>query len=290
MTERERSQRRRRPGPVQVLAVTSGKGGVGKTNVSVNLACALADLGQHVLLLDADLGLANVDVLLDLHPRYHLGHVLAGEVELDAIVLEGPRGVRVVPAASGVRRLAHLSTAEYAGIIQAFSSLRWPVDTLVVDTPAGISDNVAHFCRAAQEVLVVVCDEPTSITDAYALVKVLSRDHGIRRFRILVNQAASVADGREVYRKLDAVCARFLDDATLELAGIVPHDDYLRRAVQRQRAVVDAYPRSAAAGAFRRIAREVARWPVRGEAGGHIAFFFERLIHNQQPLPAEASL
>ncbi len=289
MTAHERSRSRPGPRPVQVLAVTSGKGGVGKTNVSVNLACALADLGQSVLLLDADLGLANVDVLLDLHPRYHLGHVLAGEVDLEAVILQGPRGVRVVPAASGVRRLAALSDAEYAGIIQAFSALDMPLDTLVVDTPAGISDNVAHFCHAAQEVLVVVCDEPTSITDAYALVKVLSRDHGIRRFHILVNQAASVADGREVYRKLNTVCARFLDVA-LDLAGVVPHDDYLRRAVQRQRPVVAAYPRSAAAGAFRRLAREVRGWPVRGEGAGHIAFFFERLIQQQTPAMAEASL
>ncbi len=287
MTTHERG--RRSAPPVRVVAVTSGKGGVGKTNVSVNLACALADRGRRVLLLDADLGLANVDVLLDLQPRYHLGHVLAGEVDLESVILTGPRGVKVVPAASGVRRLAALSAAEYAGIIQAFSGLSLPVDTLIVDTPAGISDNVAHFCLAAQEVLVVVCDEPTSITDAYALIKVLSRDHGLQRFRVLVNQAASVADGREVYRRLNAACGHYLDIA-LHLAGVVPHDDSLRRAVQRQRAVVDAYPRSPAASAFRRLARDVSEWPLSSDGGGHIAFFFERLIQHQYPALAEASL
>ena len=146
------------PGRVQVIAVTSGKGGVGKTNVSINLASALAKRGRTVMILDADLGLANIDVVLGLKARYNLSHVLAGECELEDIIIEGPNQLLIVPAASVVRRIVRMGTSETLGIINAFGSLQRPLDTLIVDTAAGISDSVANFSRAASDVLVVACD------------------------------------------------------------------------------------------------------------------------------------
>ena len=161
--------------PVKVIAVTGGKGGVGKTNVAANLGLCLATQGREVMLLDADFGLANVDVLLGLHPRFNLSHVLRGECNLEDVIVTGPRGLQVVPAASGVRQMAELSVGEHAGLIRAFSDLYHNLDVLIIDTAAGISDSVMTFSHAAHHVLVVVCDEPASITDAYALIKVLSR-------------------------------------------------------------------------------------------------------------------
>lgn len=280
---------RRMARPVQVIAVASGKGGVGKTNVSVNLSVALALNGRQVVLMDADLGLANVDLLLGLHPRYNLSHVLNGERTLEEILVEGPAGMKIIPATSGTKHMAELSPAEHAGIIRAFSELSQGIDVLVVDTAAGISDTVTSFTRAAQEVLIVVCDEPASITDAYALMKVLNREYEVYRFHVLANMARSAQEGRDLFVKLSRVTERFLD-VTLDFVGAIPHDEYLRKAVQRQRAVVDAYPRSRAALAFRAVAQRVEKWPVPRVAGGHLEFFVERLIQSGTGESAELAL
>ncbi len=269
-----------KPEPVRVIAVTSGKGGVGKTNVSVNLAVAMSDAGKRVMLMDADLGLANVDVLLGLHPVSNLSHVIDGQRTLEEVIIQGPAGIMVVPAASGVKRLAELDTMENAGLIRAFSELNHPVDTLIIDTAAGINESVTSFSRAAQEVVVVVCDEPASITDAYALIKVLSAEYGISRFRVLANQVQSAQEGRDLYNKISRVTDRYLD-VTLEFMGVVPHDDYLRKAVRKQRAVVQAYPRSRSSVAFRTLAQKTEKWPVPSAAGGHLEFFVERLIQSR---------
>lgn len=266
----------RRPRPVRVLAVASGKGGVGKTNVSVNLGVAFAALERRTMLLDADLGLANVDVLLGLEVPYNLSHLLNGERELDEIVVAGPGGLRIVPASSGVARLADLSLAEHAGVIAAFSSLAEPVDVLIVDVAAGISPSVLQFCAAAQDVMVVVCDEPSSLTDAYALVKVLARDHGVRRFHTITNRVDSAAHGRRLHGKLQAVCDRFLD-IPLQHLGSVPEDPLLRRAVQMQTPVVTAYPTSPAARAFKDLARLADNLPEPRGMSGSVEFFLDRL-------------
>lgn len=267
--------------PVRVIAVTSGKGGVGKTNVSVNLGISLANMGKDVMLLDADLGLANVDVMLGLHPTYDLSHVLSGERTLEEVICTGPAGLRVVPASSGIQAMAELSTAEHAGVIRAFSDISFTPDVLLIDTAAGISDNVVTFSRAAQEVIVVVCDEPASITDAYALIKLLNRDYGIYRFRILANKVNSVQEGRILYHKILRVTDRYLDTA-LDFMGVVPQDEFLRKAVQKQRAVVEAYPRSKSAMAFKKLAAKADSWPVPAAAGGQLEFFVERLIMASQ--------
>ena len=264
--------------PVRVLAIASGKGGVGKTNVSVNLAVALAARNNRVMLLDADLGMANIDVMLGLQPSRNLSHVIQGHCALNDIIVPGPLGIKIVPASSGAEIMAHLTEAQHIGLIRAFSELNENIDTLIIDTAAGISSSVVSFCKAAQEVLVVVCDEPASITDAYALIKTLSREHGIQRFRVLSNMANSVQEGRMLYDKLSRVTSRFLD-VTLSYYGVVPFDQYLRKAVQRQKPVVEAFPRSRSAIAFKNLAQKADKWPMPVKATGHLEFFVERLIN-----------
>lgn len=263
--------------PVQVIAVTGGKGGIGKTNVSVNLSLALAEMGRRVVLLDADLGLANVDVLLGLKPKATLADVLEGKCDLRDVMVTGPGGIRIVPAASGAANMVSLNHQQHAGLIQAFSDIGDNIDVLIVDTAAGIGDSVVSFVRAAQEVLVVVCDEPTSITDAYALIKLLNRDHGMTRFRVLANMVGTPQEGRMVFAKLTKVTDRFLDVA-LQYVGAVPFDEAVRKSVQKQRAVFEAFPRSKASLAIRAIAQKVDAWPLPANPRGHLEFFVERLV------------
>lgn len=264
--------------PVQVIAVTGGKGGVGKTNVSVNLSVALANMGRRVVLLDADFGLANVDVLLGLEPKRTLAEVMAGECDLRDVLLAGPAGVKIVPASSGTQSLVEMTPMQHAGLIQAFSELGDNLDVLIIDTAAGIGDSVTSFVRAAQEVVLVVCDEPTSITDAYALIKLLNKQFGMNRFRVLANMAHSPQEGRNLYNKLVNVTERFLDDVALQYLGAVPYDEMVRKAIQRQRPVYEAYPRSKASQAFRAIAQKVDAWPLAVTPKGHLEFFVDRLI------------
>lgn len=263
--------------PVQVIAVTGGKGGVGKTSVAINLGVSLAQRGRRVALLDADLGLANVDVLLGLSPRYNLEDVLNGERSLLEIMVSGPGGMRIIPASSGTQRMAMLGPMEHAGLIRAFSEISDQLDVLLVDTAAGISDSVISFVRASQEVLVVVCDEPSSITDAYALIKLLNRDYQMTRFRVLANQVRSAQEGRNLFNKLTQVTERFLD-VSLQFVGGIPFDETVRKAIQRQRAVVDFAPRSKAAQAFSGLAEKVDTWPLPAAPRGHLEFFVERLV------------
>jgi flagellar biosynthesis protein FlhG len=264
--------------PARVIAITGGKGGVGKTNVSVNLGVTLANQGNDVMLLDADLGLANVDVMLGLHPNYDLSHVFNGLRSLDEIICYGPNGLKIVPASSGVQAMSELSQAEHAGLIRAFSEINHNPEILLIDTAAGISDSVITFSRAAQEVVIVVCDEPASITDAYALIKLLSRDYGIYRFRIVTNMVRSAQEGRSLYNKILNVTDKYLDVA-LDFSGIVPEDEYIRKAIQQQRAVVEAYPRSKSALAFKKLAIKVNGWPIPMSARGQLEFFVERLVN-----------
>lgn len=265
--------------PVQVIAVTGGKGGVGKTIVSINLALALAELGRRVMLLDGDLGLANVDVLLGLTHTKTLKDVIAGECDLDDIVLQGPGGIRIIPATSGIQSMTQLSPMQHAGLIQAFSQMSEDIDVLLIDTAAGIGDSVVSMVRAAQQVLLVVTDEPTSIADAYAMVKLLNREYGMTQFRVLSNMAHSSHEGRSVFTKLNTMTEHFLGVA-LHFAGAVPYDETVRRAVQKQRAVYQEYPRSRSSLAFKSIAKNADLWPLPNSPRGHIEFFVESLIQS----------
>jgi flagellar biosynthesis protein FlhG len=269
--------------PVQVIAVTGGKGGTGKTSIAVNLATALAQSGRKTMLLDGDLGLSNCDVLLGLTPRYTLEHVLRGERALEEIILETRSGVRVVPAASGVARMAALSVTEQHGIVQAFGAMPGLLHTLIVDTAAGIGEQVLQFCQAAQQVLVVLRDEPTSFTDTYALIKVLSRDRGVRHFRVVTNLTRQPEEGQIAFRRLQRVTDRYLE-VLLDYAGDIPEDLSLQKSVQAQRPVMEAFPASAAARAFKLLARTANQWPLPAGPSGGIEFFMERML--ARPAPA----
>ena len=261
----------------RVIAVTGGKGGVGKTNVSINLAISAAKSGQRVLLLDADLGLANVDVLLGLKPQRNLEAVLKGECDLKDIILDGPSGIQVIPASSGTQSMVKLTEQEHAGLIAAFSELADSVDLLVIDTAAGISDSVVNFVRAAQEVVVVVCDEPSSITDAYALIKVLRTQYDVDGFRVLANQTRSEAEGRALFQRLVAVTDRFLE-VNLRYAGAIPYDEAVRKAVKKQEAVTEVFPGSKVSRAFARLHNDLEGWPEPEGPSGYLQFFVEQLV------------
>ena len=263
--------------PVQVIAVTGGKGGVGKSNVSVNLSLALAEMQRRVILLDADLGLANIDVLLGIRAEKTIADVLSGECDLKDILIRGPGGVRIVPAASGVQEMATLNPQQHGAMIQAFSGLSDQLDVLVIDTAAGISDTVVSFVRAAQEVVVVVCDEPSSITDAYALIKLLNKEYGLVRFRVIANMVSTPKEGHNLFIKLSGVCERFLD-ITMQYLGAIPFDENVRKAVQRQKAVLELAPRSKASLAYRQLANKIDEWPVLSSPRGHLEFFVENLL------------
>ncbi len=272
---------------LRAIAVTSGKGGVGKTNLTANLAVALARRGQRVCVLDADLGLANLDVVCGLSPARSLLHVLRGEARLADVIVEGPAGIRIIPAASGFAELTALDAAERLVLLEEVDGLDGSLDVLLVDTAAGISPNVLYFAAAATEVLIVVTPEPTALTDAYALVKLLATRHGRSEFLVTVNMAAGPGDAEAAFRRLARVAERFLR-VRLEYLGYVPHDDAVPRAVRDQRPVVLGTPATPSSQALTRLARRLLARPPSGPTGG-VQFFFRRLVGGDPRVHAPAS-
>jgi flagellar biosynthesis protein FlhG len=263
--------------PVKVIAVSAGKGGVGKSNIAINLSIALAKTGKKILLMDADLGLANIDILLGLESRYNLSHVISGIHSLADIMLLGPEGIKIIPSATGTDFMTQLSPAQHAGIINAFNELTDDFDYMIIDTCAGISDSVLSFIRSSQEVILVACDEPASITDAYALIKILSKRFSWNRFHLLANMVRNLKEGEDVFKRLYQASEQFLD-IQLEYLGAIPFDESVHEAVKKQQAVLIAYPNSKASKAFHKIAAKVASWPCIGAPGGNTSFFLERLL------------
>jgi flagellar biosynthesis protein FlhG len=264
----------------RVIAITSGKGGVGKTNIVANLGLALSRLGKKVLILDADFGLGNLDVLLGLAPKYNLSHVISGEKSIQEIILKGPGNVEILPASSGIQELTHLSKPQKIQILTKLDLLLDSFDVLLMDTAAGISTNVLDFNATAQEILVVVSPEPTSLTDAYALMKVLSLKYSEKYCKLLVNQTANDQEGRDIYRQLNLVAERFLD-ISVEYFGCVLFDENITKSVRRQQVLLELYPDSPASKCFGMLANKVKNMKTLKSIKGDSNLFWKHLVMNK---------
>jgi flagellar biosynthesis protein FlhG len=261
---------------MQIVAVTGGKGGVGKTNVAVNLSVALSKIGKDVVLFDADLGLANVDLLMGLSIQHTLADVVSGEKSFSEIIVTTNTGVRVIPAASGIPEMVDLSQESRAELIRSLSDQLPTPEVMIVDTGAGIDQTVQTFVAACQLPVLVVCDEPASLTDCYALIKVLRHGKNIKQFNVLVNQVDSHRQGKDLFERLSSVANKHLD-VSLSYLGSIPLDPYLKRAVQERRPLVNAYPRSPASLAFASCAERLLTLPIETQSPG-MAFFLEQLL------------
>lgn len=264
-----------------VFAVTSGKGGVGKTNVVANLATALARRKKRILAIDADLGLANLDLILDVKPQYTLADFFAGEVALEKVFVANRDGVLVLPGASGVQEITALSRDQKAALLTELDGLTRQLDLVLIDTGSGISDVVTYFTTAAQEIVVVVAPEPTSITDAYALIKVLASRHRQKRFWILANSVSGESEARRLFDTLSGAALRFLN-SSLDLLGWVPRDPELAQAVGRAHTVVAEAPRSPSARAFESLAERLAGIAGGARVKGNVQFFFRRMLEREK--------
>jgi len=256
----------------RVIAITSGKGGVGKTNIVGNLAFAMTQLNKKVLIFDGDLGLGNIDVLLGLTPKHNISHVAMGMMEMADIVISGPGNMMILPASSGIESLTHLSELQRDRIYASLGQMLASVDIFLIDTGAGISSNVMNLSSSAQEIIVVVSPEPTSITDAYALMKVLRLHYSHNRFNLIVNFARTAREAYELYRQLKLVTDRFLD-ISLEYLGYVVVDEEIQRGVKLQRVVTELCPNSHASRCFATLAKKIVESPMVEPPGGRFNFF-----------------
>lgn len=261
-----------------VFSVTSGKGGVGKTNLSVNLATALSRMGKRVALVDADLGLANVDVLLGLTPQKNLFHLFHEGATLQEILYPTPYGFSILPASSGMSEMLTLSTGQKLELLEAMGDLEDAIDYLIVDTGAGINDNVLYFNLASQERLVILTPEPTSLTDAYALIKVLKMTHGVEHFKVCVNMAPDQKTAKDIFSCLYQACDRFLSGVSLDLAGVIPRDKVLRKAVVNQKPFSEMEPDAPASKALWQLAQNITKWEPQRQTDGNIKFFWKKLL------------
>jgi len=261
-----------------VLAVTSGKGGVGKTNVTVNVAIAMAKLGLRIGVLDADFGLGNIDVLLGLAPGGHIGHVVAGEKTLRDVVVRGPRGISIIPASSGLQSMTALTPVQRGRLLTALDQACEDLDFLLIDTAAGISDNVMGMLELAERIVLVTSLEPSAIVDAYALTKVLSATDATKEIGVVVNEAPNAEEAGVAYRQLDTATRRFLK-RSVSYYGHVTDDPAVRDSVLVQKAIVDYLPQSPASRCYRIVASRLAgigpaqgglRLAPRGVAAGEV--------------------
>lgn len=262
----------------RVIAVTSGKGGVGKTSIVANLAIAFRRLGKRVLILDGNLGLANIDIIFGLNPVHNIEHVISGEKDLAEVIVEGPEEISIIPAGSGVHELVHLTNGQKLHLLNEFDTLNEDFDILLIDTGAGISSNVIYFNIAAQERIVVATSEPSSITDTYALIKVIFTQHGTRSFKVLVNMVNNAEEGKSVFENLSNVSGNFLKDISLEYIGFISKDDKFQKAVKQRRTVSQLYPKSESSKGFFDLAQRLLNDSMNRSSDGNIKFFWRKLV------------
>jgi flagellar biosynthesis protein FlhG len=262
---------------IRMISVTSGKGGVGKTNIAANLAYLLAQMNQRTMVLDADAGLANIDVILGINSPYNLSHVLSGEMTLAATLINGPGGIKILPSASGMTEMTDLSRGQKLTLIDELNALNDSLDFILIDTAAGISSNVMYFNLAAREIIVVTSPEPTALTDAYALIKVLYQRYAKRRFRLIINMVRNQAEAKEVYKRLSHATDQFLN-LSIEYLGYVLLDEKVKEAVLQQRPVAEIYPDSPAVLCLTKIAAKICGEIPAQEEDGNINFFWKSII------------
>ena len=261
-----------------VYSITSGKGGVGKTAVCANLAYNLGTMGKRVLILDADLGLANIDVVFGLSPAYNLNHFFSGEYELQDIMVDGPMGIKILPAGSGIQNFTRLNSEQKMRLLDGLDSMHNHFDYVLIDTEAGISENVTYFNTAAQEILVVTTPEPTAITDAYALMKLLSTQYHEKKFNLVVNQIRTENDALDVYRKLTMVANRYLD-ISIDYLGSIPEDRQMIDSIRKQKVISELNPGSKVTAAFRQLAGRLCSEPSPTTPKGNLQFFWKKLLN-----------
>ena len=244
-----------------------------------NLAQALCNMGKRVLILDADLGLGNMDVMLGLNPRYTISHVLKEEKRLDEIIITAPGGFKLLPAASGIQELTDLDSSQRLFLLNELDSLQDLFDVMLIDTGAGISSNVMYFNFAAMEKVIIVTNEPTSLTDAYAMIKVLTTKYKQKRFKILVNAARNNVEADRIYRHLSLVVDKFLDSPSLDYLGWIPYDKMIPKAIRHQRMVLQQYPDTSASKSFIELANRLISIDDESIFEGDIKFFWRKLLN-----------
>jgi flagellar biosynthesis protein FlhG len=274
----------------RVISVSSGKGGVGKTNVVANLAFAFTQVGKKVLVLDADLGLANINVLLGLMPRYTIEHLLKKEKGVFDILMEGPGGMFILPASSGVLELVDLNEGQKIFLLSEMDILAEAVDFLLIDTSSGISSNVLYFNLAAEESIIIATPEPTSITNAYALLKILFLKYKKKTFMILVNSAQDEKEAIGVYKKILSLTDRFLGCLSIDYLGFIPFDEKIPLAVKNQRPVLELFPEASSSQSFKKISQILIDKPRRNEGNGSVQFFWRHLLRYHQLVEKEGVL
>jgi flagellar biosynthesis protein FlhG len=262
---------------IRVIAITSGKGGVGKTYITANLAYILSRMKKKTLILDADMVLANIDVILGLSPQYNMHHVLLGEKSLLEVMVPGPGGIKILPAACGVQEMAELSKGQKLSLMDELNELDENFNFMFIDTAAGITGNVLYFNMAAKEIIVVVSPEPTSLTDAYALIKILYNGHGEKRIMLIVNMVKNSHEAQEVFLKLSKATEQFLG-LSIEYLGYIIHDEKVRNAVKKQKMFVEIYPQSRASKCLSSIARKICREKPKTYNLGSMKFFSRAII------------
>lgn len=258
------------------LAITGGKGGVGKSNLAVNLALELGLLGNQVALLDADFGLANDDLLCGISPKFHLGHVVAGFKELTEVTVALSENVRLIPGGSGVEELATFSIASRPHIFEQMREMEENLDFMLIDTAAGIGESVAGVLSSAEEVIIVVTPEPTSIVDAYATIKVILRHSPGKPISLVINNIVGIGEAEQVFQSFNAAVRGFLDHF-VSFLGMIPHDSQVSEAIREQVPVTQYAPNAPASRAIRLIAKQLHKQSRHDSGSAEVRSFWNML-------------